>query len=98
MQKLIASIASRLVIAVPYLWLLVFFLVPFFIVFKISLSQVAMSIPPYVPTFGIAEGLAANWAKIKQLVRLIIISGCSTIRFITRPICRASASRRFRLS
>lgn len=67
MQKLIASIASRLVIAVPYLWLLVFFLVPFFIVFKISLSQVAMSIPPYVPTFGIAEGLAANWAKIKQL-------------------------------
>jgi len=67
MQKLIASIASRLVIAVPYLWLLVFFLVPFFIVFKISLSQVAMSIPPYVPTFGIAEGFAANWAKIKQL-------------------------------
>ena len=29
---------SRLVIIVPYLWLLFFFLVPFVIVFKISLS------------------------------------------------------------
>lgn len=67
MQKLIASIASRLVIAVPYLWLLVFFLIPFFIVFKISLSQVAMSIPPYMPSFDLTEGLAKTWDKIGQL-------------------------------
>ncbi|KAB2772311.1 ABC transporter permease subunit [Ochrobactrum sp. WV_118_8] len=67
MQKLIASISSRLVIAVPYLWLLVFFLVPFFIVFKISLSEVAMSIPPYMPTFDLIDGFATNWEKIKQL-------------------------------
>jgi putrescine transport system permease protein len=39
------------VIAVPYVWLLVFFLVPFAIVFKISLSDVATAIPPYVPLF-----------------------------------------------
>ncbi len=37
-------------IGVPYLWLLVLFLVPFFIVFKISLSDYALSIPPYTPT------------------------------------------------
>ncbi|ENS01739.1 hypothetical protein C030_01745 [Brucella abortus 85/69] len=67
MQRVIASIASRLVIAVPYLWLLVFFLVPFFIVFKISLSEVAMAIPAYAPTFDLARGFAANWEKIKQL-------------------------------
>lgn len=67
MQKLVASIASRLVIAVPYLWLLVFFLVPFFIVFKISLSEVAMAIPAYMPTFDLAQGFAATWEKIKQL-------------------------------
>lgn len=67
MQKLIASIASRLVIAVPYLWLLVFFLVPFFIVFKISLSQVAMAIPAYEPAFNLADSLAANWERLKQL-------------------------------
>lgn len=46
------------VIAVPYLWLLIFFLIPFFIVFKISLSDVAIAIPPYVPTFDLSQGLA----------------------------------------
>ncbi|SFD88101.1 putrescine transport system permease protein [Sulfitobacter brevis] len=46
-------------IAVPYLWLLFLFLVPFLIVFKISLSDLALAIPPYAPTFkdGIAEML-----------------------------------------
>ncbi|MBW4962644.1 ABC transporter permease subunit [Sulfitobacter sp. CW3] len=37
-------------IAVPYAWLLALFLIPFFIVFKISLSDLALSIPPYTPT------------------------------------------------
>lgn len=67
MQKLIVSVTSRLVIAVPYLWLLIFFLVPFFIVFKISLSEVTMAIPPYTPTFDLSEGLAALWARFKEL-------------------------------
>jgi putrescine transport system permease protein len=40
------------VIATPYLWLLIFFLVPFFIVFKLSLSDVATAMPPYTPTFS----------------------------------------------
>ena len=36
----------------PYLWLLLLFLLPFAIVFKISLSDYALSIPPYTPVFG----------------------------------------------
>jgi putrescine transport system permease protein len=44
-----------LLISVPYLWLLVFFLIPFFIVFKISLSDIATAIPPYTPTFDITD-------------------------------------------
>ena len=47
------AVVSRLVIAVPYLWLLFFFLVPFAIVFKISLSQTAIAMPPYTPVFGL---------------------------------------------
>lgn len=39
-----------ILIAVPYAWLLALFLVPFLIVFKISLSDLALSIPPYAPT------------------------------------------------
>ncbi|UUP18433.1 ABC transporter permease subunit [Nitratireductor thuwali] len=56
MNRALSAVFRRLVIAVPYAWLLVFFLVPFFIVFKISLSQTAIAMPPYVPTFGLEEG------------------------------------------
>ena len=44
------------VIAPPYIWLLLFFLVPFFIVLKISLSDVATAMPPYIPTYDFSEG------------------------------------------
>ncbi len=39
-----------LLIFIPYTWLLIFFLVPFAIVLKISFSDIARAIPPYVPT------------------------------------------------
>jgi len=47
-------------IAVPYVWLLALFLIPFVIVFKISLSDIALAIPPYTPTLkdGLAELIA----------------------------------------
>jgi putrescine transport system permease protein len=38
-----------LVIGVPLLWLLVFFLVPFLVVAKISVSAPAIAMPPYLP-------------------------------------------------
>ena len=42
----------RLVIAVPYLWLLIFFLVPFLIVLKISFAEFSpLGRPPYEPVF-----------------------------------------------
>ena len=37
------------VISVPYLWLSLFFLVPFLIVFKISVSDIRLGMPPYDP-------------------------------------------------
>jgi putrescine transport system permease protein len=37
------------VVALPYLWLLLFFLVPFVIVLKIAFSQSAIAMPPYQP-------------------------------------------------
>jgi putrescine transport system permease protein len=52
------------VIGAPYLWLLLFFLVPFLIVFKISLSDVATAIPPYTPTLDLAGG----WAAVKEFI------------------------------
>ncbi len=46
------------VIAAPYIWLLLFFLVPFLIVFKISLSDAAIAIPPYTPALSLSDGLS----------------------------------------
>jgi len=43
---------QRLVIAVPYLWLVIFFLVPFLIVLKISFAEFSpLGRPPYEPVF-----------------------------------------------
>lgn len=50
-----------LLIALPYLWLLALFLVPFLIVFKISLSDYALARPPYAPQLDWNEG----WAGIR---------------------------------
>ncbi|MGR3564514.1 MAG: ABC transporter permease subunit [Heliomarina sp.] len=51
-------------IALPYAWLLALFLVPFLIVVKISLSDVALSIPPYFPQFSWDEGIGAFLAEL----------------------------------
>lgn len=56
-----------LVIAVPYLWLLIFFLAPFIIVLRISFSEIAIAIPPYLPVFDLAEGLGAFWQDVRSL-------------------------------
>ena len=52
------------VIAVPYIWLLILFLVPFLIVLKISLSQDVLASPPYAPTLDLAQG----WAGFKTFL------------------------------
>jgi putrescine transport system permease protein len=52
-ERMLQALTSRLVIIVPYLWLLLFFLIPFVIVFRISLSQTAIAMPPYTPVIGV---------------------------------------------
>ncbi|KZL00542.1 MULTISPECIES: ABC transporter permease subunit [unclassified Pseudovibrio] len=55
----------RLLIAIPYIWLLIFFLAPFVIVLKISLSDVILARPPYFPNFDISEGWQGLLAMIQ---------------------------------
>ena len=54
-------------IAVPYLWLLALFLIPFVIVLKIALSDTALAIPPYTPTLDFAAGWAGIGDFLSQL-------------------------------
>src|SRR6202049_575366 len=50
---------ARIAAIAPYLWMALFFLVPFGFVLKISLSQTAIAQPPYLPLFDLAQGAAA---------------------------------------
>ena len=66
-SRLVSAIANRAVILVPYLWLFIFFLVPFGIVLKISLSQTAIAMPPYLPVFGFGDGVSGFIANLREL-------------------------------
>ena len=60
----------KLVIALPYLWLILLFLLPFLIVFKISLAEMARAIPPYTELLSWADGqltLTLNLGNFLQL-------------------------------
>ena len=54
-MNLLRSLSKRLpgprwgVISVPYVWLLLFFAIPFLIVLKISFAKLAIAMPPYTP-------------------------------------------------
>ncbi|MFN4205956.1 MAG: ABC transporter permease subunit [Agrobacterium albertimagni] len=56
--------AKWLVVVIPYLWMILFFLTPFLIIVKISLSDTAIAMPPYTP---VLEGFAAIGDFISQL-------------------------------
>ncbi|NBQ51098.1 MAG: ABC transporter permease, partial [Marivivens sp.] len=61
------NLRRLIVIGIPFTWLLLFFLVPFAIVIKISLSDPAIAIPPYSPTLELSGGWAGLKAFFSQL-------------------------------
>ncbi len=69
-QRLQMAHGRKLVIAVPLLWLTLLFLLPFLIVFKISLAELALAVPPYTDLMSWADGkldIALNFANYLQL-------------------------------
>ena len=84
---------NGVIIAVPFYWLLIFFLAPFVIVFKISVAEPLIASPPFSPLFGIAQNVALSvhlvfdnyaylWEDslyIKTYVNSIRISTISTV-------------------
>lgn len=59
--------SGRLLIAVPYLWMLVLFLIPFGLVLKISMSEMTIAMPPYFPTISLTDGYQAIKEGLAQL-------------------------------
>ncbi|CAN5496342.1 ABC transporter permease [soil metagenome] len=60
---------ARLAALVPYLWMALFFLVPFGFVLKIALSQTAIAQPPYIPLFNLAGG----WDAFKSALGVLSV-------------------------
>jgi putrescine transport system permease protein len=46
----------RFVIGVPFVWLLIFFVVPFFILLRISVTDMGAGIDPFAPVFQAVDG------------------------------------------
>ncbi|MDF7667840.1 putrescine ABC transporter permease PotH [Orbaceae bacterium ESL0727] len=59
------------VIAIPYLWMLLLFLLPFLIVFKISFSEMVRAIPPYTDLLSYEDGILniiLNFGNYQNLI------------------------------
>jgi putrescine transport system permease protein len=66
---------ERFAIALPYLWLAAFFLAPFVIILKISLSQTELAQPPYSPVLD----LAAGWDGLKEFFAALTFQNYSLL-------------------
>src|SRR5438552_1859056 len=66
---------QKLAVLVPYVWLAAFFLVPFLIVFKISLSQTVIASPPYSPVLD----LAAGWQGVRDFITGLSLESYATL-------------------
>lgn len=58
------------VISVPYLWLLVFFAIPFLIVLKISFSKLAIAMPPYTPVLEYVDNAVSLKLNLSNYIGL----------------------------
>ena len=82
---------SGLAALAPFLWLGVFFLFPFLLVAKLSLSETALSIPPYAPRLDWSQGWAGLQAFLRGLDfeayarlptdRLYVVAYLSSLKF-----------------
>jgi len=61
------SLLRRLILGLPALWLLLFFLAPFALVARISISRPAIAQPPYEPAFFFSDGIAGLYEKLQSL-------------------------------
>ncbi len=81
----IACHGRRLVILVPMLWLLLFFLAPFFVVLKISFAEMMIAQPPYTSLLSWQDGtllITLNLGNYQYLIedQLYLLAYLSSIR------------------
>jgi len=72
LRRLSSRLGRNVVIALPYVWLLLFFLVPFIIVLKIAFADKIIGQPPYTPLFDWVDdvhlGISLNLGNLQFLL------------------------------
>jgi len=58
----------RYAVAIPYVWLLIFFLAPFAIILKISIADPVIAQPPFTPLFDDAGGFQGTAGNFRFLL------------------------------
>ncbi|EDM47003.1 ABC transporter permease subunit [Marinobacter algicola] len=84
----------RVVFGIPFLWLLLFFLLPFALVLKISFSSAVMAIPPYQPVFSFVDNTVSVVVNFSNYLFLMSDSlyiaaywGSVKIAFVSTLVC-----------
>ena len=67
-------------IGIPFVWLLVFVLLPVLIVLMISLVEARIGSPPYTPIYSPDEGFSATLSNFQTLFPTTSISTPSSAR------------------
>jgi len=67
-RRLVDRHWRRLLVAVPYAWLLLFFLAPFAIILKISVADPIIGMPPFTPSFDASGALAITADNFRFLL------------------------------
>ncbi len=71
-----------MVILVPYVWLLLFFLVPFAIVLKIALAEPLVAQPPYSPLLQWADGIRLEISLVFENFQFILSDNLYIIAYL----------------
>ena len=81
-----------LVILVPYVWLLLFFLVPFAIVLKIALAEPLVAQPPYSPLLQWADGIRLEISLVFENFQFILSDNLYIIAYLNSAKIAAVAT------
>ncbi len=74
------------VILIPYIWLVLFFLVPFLIVLKISFAQLAIAQPPYSPLLVCSDpAIGSTWQCFVEGKISVHLSTKSYVSIVSEP-------------
>jgi putrescine transport system permease protein len=94
LQKALKKTGRKLVVAIPYAWLLLFFLVPFLIVLKISFTESQIAQPPFTDITSFADNVYTISLNLFNYIDLyeydLYLSGYISsvkIAFVSTSLC-----------